>query len=84
MNYTEQASLILDDVLKRPNTWMGIPNEPEKRKEQELTKMQANVDGITKSLIKFSHGEQFDFSKESLSTDQKIILKNNLNYFNNS
>ena len=48
--------------MKRPSTWMGIPNKPENKKEQELTKMQANVDGVTKSLIQFSQLDQFDYS----------------------
>ena len=54
--------MLLDDVMKRPSTWMGIPNKPENKKEQELTKMQANVDGVTKSLIQFSQLDQFDYS----------------------
>ena len=57
----------MNDVMKRPSTWMGIPSYPENKKQHELTKMQANVDGITKSLIKFAKGEQFEYAYESLS-----------------
>ena len=75
-NYTQQAAVLLDDVMKRPSTWMGIPNKPENKKEQELTKMQANVDGVTKSLIQFSQLDQFDYSHpgSSLSKLNKLHL----------
>lgn len=46
--------------MRRPSTWMGIPNQPENRKEQELTKIQENVDGITKSLIEVSTKTEID------------------------
>ena len=59
--------------MKRPSTWMGIPNKPENKKEQELTKMQANVDGVTKSLIQFSQLDQFDYSHPGSSLSKKKL-----------
>ena len=46
--------------MRRPSTWMGIPNQPENRKQQELTKIQENVDGITKSLIEVATATEID------------------------
>ena len=75
-NYTKQASILVDDVMTRPSTWMGIPNKPGNKKEQELTKIQDNVDGITRSLIQFAHGDQFDFSQfESLSKNKVSLYR---------
>ena len=46
--------------MRRPSTWIGIPNQPENRKQQELTKIQENVDGITKSLIEVASSHEID------------------------
>jgi hypothetical protein len=73
-NYTQQAASLVDDVMTRPSTWVGIPNKPENKKEQELTKIQANVDGITKSLIQFAHADQFDFSQLESLSKRKFIF----------
>ena len=54
--------------MTRPSTWMGIPNIGASNKKEELTKIQENVDGITRSLIQFAHTGQFDFPElKSLS-----------------
>ena len=61
--------------MSRPNTWMGIPNQPQNKKEQELTRIQANVDGITRSLIEVSHEYEIDFPElDSLSKTYGRIL----------
>ena len=71
-NYTKHATILVDDVMRRPSTWIGIPNQPEGRKQQELTKIQENVDGITKSLIEVASSGEIDFAAlESLSKNQR-------------
>ena len=57
--------------MRRPSTWIGIPNQPENRKQQELTKIQENVDGITKSLIEVasSPGIDHEIDLQSLSNN---------------
>ena len=55
--------------MRRPSTWIGIPNQlPENRKQLELTRIQENVDGITKSLIAVACSEDIELPQlESLS-----------------
>ena len=68
-NYTKEASILVDDVMRRPSTWIGIPNQnPDYRKQLELTRIQENVDGITKSLIAVASSEEINHLQfESLS-----------------
>ena len=70
-NYTTQAASLMDDVLKRPTTWIGIPGE---KKHKELTRMQENIDGITKSLIEFADQEQFDYTYDSLGMNIYMFM----------
>ena len=65
-NYTRQSTTLMNDVMKRPTTWMGIPTYPINRKHIELTRMQDNIDGITKSLVKFAENDEFNYYYESL------------------
>lgn len=64
-NYTHISSSLMNDILKRFETWLGIPL-PKRR--SELTRMQQNIDGVSRSLAKYMVGQTTSrtYSFESL------------------
>ena len=74
-NYTRYSSLLMNDVLSRPSTWIGIPKV---KKRQELSRVQINIEGIAESLIKYSAQHQHVYNYDNLVV--KVLREKEFNH----
>ncbi len=54
---------MMDELLRRPESWFGLPGAS---KNMELSKLQMNLDEVTKSLITYSEQEVHNYQNPHL------------------
>ena len=71
LNINDAVTMLMNDVLSRPATWIGIPSD---KTRQEVSKIQVNIEGIAESLMKYSSKRDHFYDYNNLVV--KVLREN--------
>ena len=72
--YTSQSVKMFGDILDRSESWFGLPTS---NKNEQLSKLQINVENVTKSMLTFTKEDEQSFSNKNLQITIKRGIEDN-------